>query len=568
MGRPRKQRMPKSKVYLGADGKWHCWVTIGRLPDGRLDRRERSGRDKDEVIRKALGLEDDLAAGRAPKPGRAPTVEQWFTSWLSTIANRPPRALAPRTLDDYWSKCRNWVFPHVGWIRLRELEADDLDRLYTTMHQAGKAQSHVLKVHAIVRRGLEIAVRREKVHRNVAQLIESPSSRALKITPYEQGEARRILAVAGGRRNPARWSVGLSIGLRQGEALGLMWPYIDLEELEVSVEWQLQRLTWEHGCEDPYACGRRRHVKPCPGRGVAHRRRHVEACPKPCAPDCSRHASLCPARRPRGVTLRPGEGIRHLAGGLYLTPPKDGARVVPLPPELVPEIRAQRKAQAAERLAAGELWADHGLVFATKLGGPIDPRRDWQEWKDIVKAAGVRPGRLHDARHTAGTLLLEHGVDIRVVQDILGHSDLRMTQQYTKTTSKLARDAAEKIGAALFGRFCRATCRPPVYQMRSGRNQMASDLGRCWSRLRESNSGPTHYESFGSVVGTGRCRSHEATDLRRRPLHRPTPTTDRPGEFCRPPCRPGLSRSGTGTPARTARPGRRCPPSRPGGPCA
>lgn len=58
-------------------------------------------------------------------------------------------------------------------------------------------------------------------------------------------------------------------------------------------------------------------------------------------------------------------------------------------------------------MAVGSLWQDHGLVFATPTGGKIDPRRDWAEWKEILRAAGVHDARLHDARHTAATLLLE-----------------------------------------------------------------------------------------------------------------------------------------------------------------
>jgi site-specific recombinase XerD len=58
--------------------------------------------------------------------------------------------------------------------------------------------------------------------------------------------------------------------------------------------------------------------------------------------------------------------------------------------------------------------------------------------------------RLHDARHTAATLLLEQGVDIRVVQEILGHSSLAVTKRYAHVTSKLAEDAADKMGKALW----------------------------------------------------------------------------------------------------------------------
>lgn len=453
MARPRRARPVSVTVYLGADGLWHGYLLVGTRSDGKPDRRHRSGKTKVECEQKIRDLEDEVANGRlSRRPGRAPTVEEWFTTWLSTIANRPPKPLRPRTLDDYWSKCRNWIFPHLGAHRIDALEAEHLDLLYTRMYRDGKAASHVLKVHAIIRRGLEVALRREKVRRNVAKLIDSPPAGKLQITPFGAGEARAILEAAQTGRNAARWSVGFGVGLRQGEALGLLWPSVDLDNLELRIEWQLQRLTWEHGCRDPNACGRKLHRAPCSRRGRAHKRHGDSGCPRPCPVGCNGHASRCPERRPRGVMMRDGEDQpRMLSGGLALTRPKDGERTVPLPPELVPVLRAHRKAQLRERIKAGSLWQDHDLVFATEVGGPIDPRRDYTAWIDLLEVAGVRHGRIHDGRHTAGTLLLELGVDIRVVQDILGHSDLRMTQQYTKATSQLSQDAAARIGGALFG---------------------------------------------------------------------------------------------------------------------
>ena len=91
-------------------------------------------------------------------------------------------------------------------------------------------------------------------------------------------------------------------------------------------------------------------------------------------------------------------------------------------------------------------------MFAQSDGRPINPRRDWQEWKDLLKAVGIRDARPHDARHTAATLLLEQGVDIRVVQEILGHASLAVTKRYAHVTDRLADDAAERIGAALWTR--------------------------------------------------------------------------------------------------------------------
>ncbi|MEU6407629.1 tyrosine-type recombinase/integrase [Microbispora sp. NPDC046933] len=76
----------------------------------------------------------------------------------------------------------------------------------------------------------------------------------------------------------------------------------------------------------------------------------------------------------------------------------------------------------AERAEAGELWEDHDLLFPTSRGRPMERSEDYKMWKALLRQAGVREAHLHDARHTAGTLLVEQGVHIRVVQEILGRA--------------------------------------------------------------------------------------------------------------------------------------------------
>lgn len=420
----------RSSVYLGADGRWHGWVTVGVKDDGSPDRRHRTGRTEQEVSRKVQVLERQRDAGNTVRAGRAPTVEQWMTTYLDTIA---VRKLAPRTLDGYRSLARNWIVPNLGKHRLDRLQPEHLDRLYTRMMAAGKASSHVLKVHRVLSRALEIAVRRGKVGRNVAKLVDAPSAGDVEITPLDLAEARKILAAVATRRNGVRWSVGLALGLRQGEALGLRWRYVDLDAGSIRVWWQLQRVTWQHGCNDSAACGAGRHREPCPKTCTRHRR----GCPTPCPKGCRRHASTC---------------LKRQRGGLVFREPKGRSkRVVQIPPELVPLLRRHKQAQTRERLTAGALWQDHDLVFCWPNGAPIDGRRDWQEWSDVLKAAGVRHVRVHDGRHTAGTLLVEQGVHVRVVQEILGHSDIRVTQRYTHVASPIAQDAAERMGRALWG---------------------------------------------------------------------------------------------------------------------
>ena len=69
----------------------------------------------------------------------------------------------------------------------------------------------------------------------------------------------------------------------------------------------------------------------------------------------------------------------------------------------------------------------------------------------IQETAKVRKIRVHDGRHTAGTLAVEQGIHIRVLQEILGHRHLRHTQRYTHVRAPELRKAAGVMGTALLG---------------------------------------------------------------------------------------------------------------------
>ena len=66
-------------------------------------------------------------------------------------------------------------------------------------------------------------------------------------------------------------------------------------------------------------------------------------------------------------------------------------------------------------------------------------------WALVKKGAGIAEGRFHDCRHSAATLMLATGADVRTVQEILGHSSLAMTELYTHVTSDEKRKAVQKI---------------------------------------------------------------------------------------------------------------------------
>ena len=118
---------------------------------------------------------------------------------------------------------------------------------------------------------------------------------------------------------------------------------------------------------------------------------------------------------------------------------------------LVTALKTHRATQVHERMIAGSAWHDGDFVWCQLSGRPIGAHADWDEWNALLKAAAIRRVRVHDARHTAATLLLAQGVDQRVVMEILGHSQISMTSRYAHVLPHVMVDAAQRIGQALWG---------------------------------------------------------------------------------------------------------------------
>jgi hypothetical protein len=197
-----------------------------------------------------------------------------------------------------------------------------------------------------------------------------------------------------------------------------------------------------HRVRCPPRCTKDRHRADCPD-GCAkrgHRRPQVK---RPCPKGCTAHARECPQRTGGGWHFIRRKGVKPGRGQAKLT--------LTAPAPLVAQLRAHRRGQNAERLAVGTTWDDWDPVFCSPSGVPINPHDDWADWRSLLAAAGVRETRVHDARHAAATLLLEQGIDIHVVQQILGHSQLSQTQRYTHVTAAPTKDAADRMGQALWG---------------------------------------------------------------------------------------------------------------------
>jgi integrase len=127
-----------------------------------------------------------------------------------------------------------------------------------------------------------------------------------------------------------------------------------------------------------------------------------------------------------------------------------GRRVVSVPKPLLDWLSRHRADQTAERELAGTEWLDGGWVFAQPTGKPIDPRADYREWRELLDTAKIRAARLHDARHTAATMLLVLRVPVRAVMDIMGWSEASIANRYMHVPDDLKREIAGQVAGLLW----------------------------------------------------------------------------------------------------------------------
>ncbi|EDY43060.1 tyrosine-type recombinase/integrase [Streptomyces sp. SPB074] len=125
-------------------------------------------------------------------------------------------------------------------------------------------------------------------------------------------------------------------------------------------------------------------------------------------------------------------------------------RRIALPTECLSSLKAHQERQQEERQTAGTSWTDNGLVFTTPKGKPLDPTNLTRSFRRLLHGAELRTIRFHDLRHSTATLLLEQGVDLVVIKELLGHAHIGVTAGvYAHVRLRLQRQAIETLGSIL-----------------------------------------------------------------------------------------------------------------------
>jgi integrase len=300
------------------------------------------------------------------------------------------QSIRSRTYERYEEIVRLHLVPGIGHHQLQKLSPQHLQSFYTKKLEEGLSTTTVISFHNVLHKALETAVRWNLLPRNICDLVSPPRRKRFEIQPLGIEQVQQLLAAARGHRLEALFILALASGLRRGELIGLKWQDINFLAGMLQVRRILTRVPSK-----------------LPGKG------YVEAEPKT----------------------------------------EKGRRSILLPPFVIEALKQHRAKQLESKLKAGSAWQDHDYVFCTSIGTHLNPTRDiLDQLKALLKKAGLPDIRFHDLRHSSATMLLGMGVHPKIVQEILGHSQISMTMDtYSHVLPTMQREAMSKMNDALQG---------------------------------------------------------------------------------------------------------------------
>ena len=214
------------------DGLWQGAIT---LPDGR---RKYLYGSREEVRRKVASTIHAVETGTM-SDARGIKLGEFLDQWLAEVV-RP--SVRPWTFAGYEVHVRLHLKPALGRIPLDRLTPLQVQEFLNDKAGSGLRPKSIRYILGTLRTALNQAMRWGLVARNAASLVASPRVEPYEIQPFTPGEAMTFLAAVKGNRLEALYSVALTMGLRQGEALGLRWQDVDLDLGYLRVSKQLQRI--------------------------------------------------------------------------------------------------------------------------------------------------------------------------------------------------------------------------------------------------------------------------------------------------------------------------------------
>jgi integrase len=298
------------------------------------------------------------------------------------------QSIRPRSHERYEQIIRLHLVPTLGKVKLDKLSPQHLQTLYTKKLEEGLSTNTVIVIHGMLHKALKSAIRWGILAQNVCDRVDIPRRTPFEIHPLTVEQIQKLLEAVRGHTNEALFILAIATGMRRGEIAGLKWQDTNMEQGTLQVQRSLTR------------------VPTAMGSG------YREAEPKT----------------------------------------EKSRRSIALPDFAIVALIKHRERQEVIKQKAGEYWQEHDYVFCTSVGEHIHPGHHiLEEFKKLLKKAGLPDVRFHDLRHSSATLLLSMGTHPKIVQERLGHHDIGTTMDIYSHVLPSMQEGAMKQMDTLFG---------------------------------------------------------------------------------------------------------------------
>lgn len=235
---PGRRGNHEGSIYQrSADGLWCGVALLGYDVRGRMIRKTVTAKSRAEVTRKLAQLRRQVDAGKVSTV-KTPTLSDLMSRWFETVLSRE---VARSTYDNYGTIVKYHVLPVLGRRKVTDITVADVDRLLALKLGAGLSASTVHRIRALISQCLDQGVRWGDVPTNVARLSRPPKMVRPEGRTLTREQAQQLLETLKEHRHESLYLLMLSTGMRRGEALGLRWEDLNLENGVVRIKRNLKR---------------------------------------------------------------------------------------------------------------------------------------------------------------------------------------------------------------------------------------------------------------------------------------------------------------------------------------
>lgn len=366
--------------------------SIRQRPDGRWEARVTVGNDPGtgKPIRRSI-YGDTQAAVRKQMTAILREIDRgtYLTPQKTTVAQWldewldtfAANKIKPTTYLHYQACIKNYIKPQIGAIELQALRGAHVQKVYNAMTKKGLSGKTVKNCAAVLHKALSVALKQGIIVSNPCDAAEQPKVVQREIAPLRDEDIPKFLEAIEDSPYRNALAVCLLAGLREGELLGLPWSQVAFEKGRITISQQLQREKKKNGAY--YIADTTKSGKP---------------------------------------------------------------RTIEPPPLCFEYLRDEKRRQAQNKLKAGKLWNNSdNLVFTDEMGAHLAIHTFYKYFKKIAASIGRPDARVHDLRHTAATVMIASGADIKSVQDFMGHATASFTLNvYAHTSEQMMKDTAAR----------------------------------------------------------------------------------------------------------------------------